>query len=84
MSLEHCPVPGCGKPVVVYVSSAHAYPENSRLVKRGTGFRYRASADHEAELMDGLGDALDWSTITRPGPPRTVTIGKEVACGSRP
>jgi hypothetical protein len=34
----------------------------------------RACARHERELIDGLG----WAIITRPGPPTTVTIGKQV------
>lgn len=81
-----CPVPGCGKPVAVYVKAGRAYPQRSTLVARhSAGFRFRSCADHEAELMNGLGDALDWATITRPGPPRTVTVGKKVpTCLSRP
>lgn len=73
-----CPVPGCGKPVIVYVRSTGAYPENSTLVSRSSaGFRMRSCAVHEQEFMEGLGDAIDWAIITRPGPPRTVIVGKQ-------
>lgn len=82
---QHCPVPGCGRTVVVFVRSTRAYPEHSTLVSRNSaGFRMRSCALHELELMDGLGDAIDWAIITRPGPPKTVIVGRRVSCGSRP
>lgn len=38
----------------------------------------RSCAVHEAEFMAGLGDAIDWAVITRPGPPKTITIGRKI------
>lgn len=79
ISDQHCPVPGCGRPVLVYAHSAGAYPEHSTLVARSSaGVRMRSCAIHEQDLMDGLSDALDWAITTRPGPPKTVTVGKQV------
>jgi hypothetical protein len=76
---QHCPVPGCGRRVVVYARSTGAYPELSTLVARSSaGFRMRSCAVHEQEFMDGLGDALDWAIVTRTGPQRTVIVGKKV------
>lgn len=73
-------MPGCGRPVVVYARANRAYPEHSTLVSRSSaGFRMRSCAVHEQEFMAGLGDAVDWAVITRPGPPETVTIGRKVA-----
>jgi hypothetical protein len=75
-----CPVPGCGEPIVIKVDAAGSIcPRHSAIVDGPCiGFVVCACADHEFELLTGLGDAVDWATVTRLGPPRSVTVGKQV------
>jgi hypothetical protein len=77
---QQCPVPGCGKPIAIKAeASGSIYPRRSAIIDGPCiGFVARACADHEFELLTGLGDAVDWATVPRLGPPRTVIVGEKV------